>query len=339
MARAAFGSPMAALRQRIVAIQLLVTVLGVLSLVIPATSFAFELAALPRVVDDTRDVAAEVTKAVQRVERKNATRRDSLSAEARHSGAADISAPMLRAAGLEVDAARSQVRTTADRIERRETEIDLLDQQLERQAATQRADAEEAPAAEVEQQGPLGELRAVSAELLEALQRLADAEAEQLVLAEERLALLQSRVELGAIRDLGAFEEDPRVTALRAIVSRQTRDGTRLANEAAAIEPESVASSEQKQLLALQAHDAVARATQRLIDLDLLSIQGQIGFLDELAGNRAVPVRVLRDGRSELDVLRGRLEAQLQELTEERLALTDQRKLIGGQGGEASELV
>ncbi len=95
----------------------------------------------------------------------------------------------------------------------------------------------------------------------------------------------------------------------------------------------------QKQLLELQADDAIARATQRLIDLDLLSIQSQIGFLDELAGNRAVPVRVLRDGRSELGVLRSRLETQLQELTDERLALSDQRKLIDGQGGEASDLV
>jgi small-conductance mechanosensitive channel len=328
MTRGTAGWSAWAVKQRIVALLAVFAALAFLQMWLAAALPASELAdraALQRQIYDAHQVAAEAAKAVPRVREQNRELRARLDIEARELRAVDISAGMLRAAGLDVDAGRSHLRTTMDRIERRDAEIELLQRQVY-------ADSESG------RQLP-SELLAVSTQLVGGLRQLAQAEAEQLALVEERLAMLQERVELPAIRAQSGFEQEPQVAALRAIVSRQTRDGTRLANEAASIASVRAENALQKQLLELQADDAIARATQRLVDLDLLRIGREISILDELLGNRPVPLRVLRHGRQELGVLRARLDAQQRELAAERLALADRRELIHGQGRHAIELV
>jgi small-conductance mechanosensitive channel len=318
--------------------------LATLVLIAAETSFGAEpssVTALQREIEDTRDIAAEVLKAVPRVEQENAELGATLSAAARDLSAADISAPMLQAAGLDVDAVRSHLRTLDNRIEQREAALGLLDQEIEqytssvRQMPTQALVTLAAEAEHHEQR----ELRAIVIELIEGLRRLRDAEAEHLALVEERLALLQSRIELRAIRDNSGFDQDPRIVALRAIVSRLTRDSTRLANQAAAIPPSSTADRIRRRLLELQADDAIARGTLRLADLDLLRIQSHIDFLDDLVDDLSIPVRVLRAGRLELDNLQAQLDDRLMAFDEERRAVAGWRKRIVAQEVESSALI
>lgn len=268
--------------------------LGLLAALLMATSPRADPArieALQQEIDETREIAAEVASAAPRVQRENAEFRAALSAEARTLTEADISAPMLRLAGLDVGAARSHLATLNNGIEQRRAALGLLDEEIARAAATLRAmpaDALATLAAKAEQQ-KLEESQALGFEVIADLRLLRNAEAERLALAEERLALLQSRVELGAVRDQSGFAKDPRALAMRAVISRLTRDSTQLANQAAAIVPISTDERTRKRLLELQADDASARGTLRLADLDLLRTQSQIDFLGDLGGDLSIP--------------------------------------------------
>ena len=319
-------------------------VLGISGTLFAGASFGADqlgVAKLQREINDTQDIAAEVAKAIGRVQQENTALGASLSTAARNLTAADISAPMLQAAGLDVDAVRSHLRTLDNRIEQRAEALGLLDQEINQYTSTIRqtpASTLAMLAAEAEHQEQR-QLRAIISELIEDLHRLRAAEAEHLALAEERLALLQSRVELRAISDNGGFDQDPLVVALRAIVSRLTRDSTRLANEAAAISPSSPADRMRRRILELQADDAIARGTLRLADLDLLRIQSQIDFLEGLVDDLSIPVRVLREGRFELDALQAQLDDRLSEFDEEERVVASRRERIATQTAEASELI
>ena len=318
--------------------------LGALTALFAAPSFGAgptASAVLQREIDETQGMATEALKAVSRVEIENTELRASLSSEGRNLTASDITAPMLQLGSLDVGAARSRLATLDNSIEHRESTLRFFDQEIERDGASlgdMPADSLEKLAAKAEQQ-KLAEARATTVELIENLGQLRVAEAQRLALTEERLALLQSRGELAAIHDNRGIESDPRAVAMRQVVSRLTRDSTALANQAAAIEPASPEGSTRKRLLDLQADDAIARATLRLGDLNLLRALSQIDFLDELSSDLSIPVRVLSDGRLELDQLQTGLDARLEALDDERLNLEGRRALIQGQSLEASEVV
>lgn len=94
--------------------------------------------ALTREIDETRDVAAEVSKALPRVQRENQERRTALSTAGRTLTETEISASMLRLARLDVDSARSRLGTLGNRIEQHESALALLHQQIQQRASTGR---------------------------------------------------------------------------------------------------------------------------------------------------------------------------------------------------------
>ena len=284
---------------------------------------------LAREIDQIRELSSEVSKAVRRVQAENLQLRSTLGREAQRLTANDVTAATLRLARLDAETARLYVTTLDDRIAQREAALSLLDADIEQRAAGPRAcrRARATQDAEPELQQPR-ELHAIGVDLLEGLRKLRKAESERSALTEEWLALLHSRAELRVIGDSAAFDQDPRAVALQAIVARLSRDALRLDNEAGAARPKGAPDPARQRLLRLQAGDAVIRSSVRIADLDLLRMQDQLDFYDDLVGDPAIPVPILHDVLVELDRHRAELGARLAALDRDRLTLEGQRELI-----------
>jgi small-conductance mechanosensitive channel len=286
---------------------------------------------LQREIRETRELAAEVSKAVRRVQAETLGLRRALDAEVQDLTAEDVTATRLRLGRLDADTARLYVTTLRTRIAQHEVALGPLAEDISRRAAGPEA----APATALET--PLREMHAVGVDLLEGLRDLLKAESERLAVAEERLALLRSRAELRTIHDQGVFDRDPRVGAIRAIVSRLARDALRLDNEAGSARPKSAPDPERKRLLQLQAGDAIIRSSVRIADLELIRAGHQLDFYAGLVDDDAIPVRVLHEARAELDDQRARLEDRLAALGGDRLTLEGQRELVRAQAADHAD--
>jgi hypothetical protein len=231
------------------------------------------------------------------------------------------------------------VTTLDNRIAQRESTLRLLEEDINRRAT----DLHDAPASTLDTLGAKAELqqleqvRAGSGALLEGLRKLRSAEAERLALAEERLALLRSRAELRTIYEHGGFDKDPRVVAIRAIISRLARDAVRLDNEAGAARPRSAPDPARKGLLQLQAGDAIIRSSVRVGDLELLRLADQLDSYGDLIGDDSIPVPILDEARGDLDNQRARLDERLAALDGDRLTLAGQRELIRAQAADSKD--
>jgi small-conductance mechanosensitive channel len=249
---------------------------------------------------------------------------------------ADITATMLRLGRLDVDTARLHFTTLENRVAQHVSALNLINEQIgQRATALQRmpANALATLGAKAELQ-QFRELHAIAVDAIEGLRKLQDVESESLALAEERLALLSSRAELRTIDEDGGFDTDPKVVAIRAIVSRLARDAIRLENEAGASRPKSAPDPARQRLLELQAGEAIIRSSVRVADLGLLGVENQLDFYGDLIGDHSIPIPILREARAELDVQRARLEHRLATLHGDRLTVQGQRELILAQAAE-----
>ena len=181
------------------------------------------------------------------------------------------------------------------------------------------------------------ELREVNIDLFDGLRNLQSAEAERLALAEERLALLRSRAELRTIRENGRFDQDPRVVAIRAVISRLARDAVRLDNEAGAARPKSAPDPARKQSPATPGrrcdHPQLRSCRRSRAD----PAANQLDFYGDLIGDDSIPVPILGEAREELDDQRARLEERLAALNGDRLTLEGQRELIRAQAADSAD--
>jgi hypothetical protein len=84
--------------------------------------------AVQREIAETRAIAAEVSKAVRRVQAENLKLPKSLDTEVRNLTAEDVTATTLRLARLDADTARLYVTTLENRIAQREAALRLLGQ-------------------------------------------------------------------------------------------------------------------------------------------------------------------------------------------------------------------
>ena len=135
----------------------------------------------------------------------------------------------------------------------------------------------------------------------------------------------------------GGFDQDPRVVAIRAIISRLARDAVRLDNEAGAARPKAAPDPARKGLLQLQAGDAIIRSSVRVGDLELIGLANQLDFYGDLIGDDSIPVPILDEARAELDDQRARLEERLAALDGDRLTLAGQRELIRAQAADSAD--
>jgi small-conductance mechanosensitive channel len=174
-------------------------------------------------------------------------------------------------------------------------------------------------------------------DLMEGFRRLRSAEAERVALAEERLALLRSRAQLSTIHDVGFFGRDPRVVAIRATVTRLARDALRLDNEAGATGRKAVLDPAQRQLLKLQADDAIVRSSVRVADVELLRIANLLDFYGDLVDDSSIPVSILQQAQLELEHERAGLDDRLGALSADRHTLEGQRELTRAQASGAAD--
>jgi small-conductance mechanosensitive channel len=304
-----------------------------------SASAAADPTGLEREIREAREIAAEVSRAVHRVQTENLKLRSTLGSEVQNLNVEDVTATMLRLGRLDADTARLYVITLENRIANAEAALRLLEEDFERRAA----DLEGAPAAALETLGAqaelqqLWEMRTVRVDLIDGLRNLRDAESERLALAEEHLALLSSRADLRAIHQDERFDRDPRAVALRAIISRLSHDALRLDNEAGTARPKSQPDPARKSLLQLQSGDAIIRSTVRVGDLELIRAENQLEFYENLWRDDSIPVAVLREARAELDDQRARLDDRLAALAGDRLTLEGQRELIRAQAADSAD--
>jgi hypothetical protein len=307
----------------------------------PGASASAERNELRRELEETREIAAEVSKAARRVQAENLKLRTALGREVQNLTGADITARMLRLGRLDADTARLHFTTLENRVAQHVSALNLLSEEIEQRAiALQRmpANALATLGAKAELQ-QFRQLHAIAVDAIEGLRELQNVEAESLALAEERLALLSSRAELRTIHDDGGFDADPKVVALRAIVSRLARDAIRLENEAGASRPKSAPDPARQRLLELQAGEAIIRSSVRVADLGLLGVQNQLGFSGDLIGDHSIPIPILREARVKLDERGAWLEHRLATLHGDRLTVQGQRELLLEQGAESRAAV
>ena len=312
-----------------------------LGLVLPfaSASAAADSAKLEREIRETREIAAEVSRAVHRVQTENLKLRETLGSKVQNLTPEGVTATMLRLGRLDADTARLYVTTLENRIANGEAALRLLEEDFERRAA----DLEGAPEAALETLGAqaelqqLWEMRTVHIDLIDGLRNLRNAESERLALADEHLALLSSRADLRTIHQDRRFDQDPRVVAIRATISRLSHDALRLDNESGTARPKSQPDPARKSLLQLQSGDAIIRSSVRVGDLELIRLADQLDFYGNLVGDDFIPVPVLYEALEELVDQRARLESRLAALSGDRLTLAGQRELIRAQAADSAD--
>ena len=310
-----------------------------LGLVLPfaSASAAADPAGLEREIRETREIAAEVSRAVHRVQTENLKLRRTLGTEVQNLTAEDVTATTLRLGRLDADTARLYVTTLENRIANGEAALRLLEEDFERRAA----DLQGAPETALETLGAqaelqqLREMRTVHIDLIDGLRNLRNAESERLALADEQLALLRSRAELRTIHQ--AWKHSIRIPGWSrfgrpSLACRTTPCGstTSPAQPGRNRQPDPA----RKSLLQLQSGDAIIRSSVRVGDLELIRLADQLDFYGDLVGDDSIPVAILDEAREELDDQRARLEDRLAALSGDRLTLEGQRELVRAQAAE-----
>lgn len=217
-------------------------------------------------------------------------------------GAADVDIAMLRQTRVDVDLLHSRLATLEGRIASRGEQLQSMEQQLERletESDGEQATSIESVLTQVETRVAI-ELRDALKELMATFETLRGLGEARLRVAEDRLALLQSRLELEALGDQRRRISDPRIDLLQDIVATLVRDSAMMSNEAAALAAGPPGQASRKQLLALEADATFVRSDLRQTDLEMLQNTNRLQALETLAEDRAIPVRVLRDARAKV---------------------------------------
>jgi hypothetical protein len=106
-----------------------------LVLAFAAAAAAADPTGLEREIRETREIAAEVSRAVHRVQTENLKLRSTLGSEVQNLNVEDVTAATLRLGRLDADTARLYVTTLENRIANAEAALRLLEEEFERRAA------------------------------------------------------------------------------------------------------------------------------------------------------------------------------------------------------------
>jgi potassium-dependent mechanosensitive channel len=172
----------------------------------------------------------------------------------------------------------------------------------------------------------LRDLRKQMANSIELLSQGRSAVFRRLTLLEERLALAQAHSQIASFDEAKELAQDPRAIALRQIVTRLVEDSVRLGNQAA-----SLTSSElqaRRNLLQMQADRTFLRSNLRAGDIELLGLDKEVGSLQTLLVEPAIPLRLFEDAGSALTGLGERARHRRSAITEVRRQLADQDALF-----------
>jgi potassium efflux system protein len=288
-----------------------------------------DLRAIRSELADQGEMLAEMQADLAPLEQDVARLRERLAAEELSLAGEQIDAAALRRARAELDSSRSRVSVVGGRIEQyRLAERHLRDRiaRIEDQRRLVSDTAEELRLEMAHQL--LGRQVELTLRLAAAFADLQVNLAERERLLEQRLRLLQHRVQIGAIDDAAAFVADERVPMLESVIADLLRRVTRLRAQLAATGGATAADRQQREVLALQADEAVARAFLRQNDLELVLAQNRLDGLAALREDPLIPVRLLQEALIKLDEVNDIADKVAAELTATVKALEAQRALF-----------
>src|SRR3954452_10014054 len=306
----------------------------VLALAWAATAVAQQDAAISRlgkVIAAQEQLNADLRLAAPRAAQEADQESARLDQDERDVEAAGVTMSDLRQARFDADTRRTRLAGVQDRagffadeVRSRDREIALVAQQ-----PPAPADSLEAYAGDL-RLSKLRQLRDRTQDTVDLYRQSAVAITGQLDTLNQRLALLQARVRLGAVDETAELDADPRARALREFVVRTGRESVRLANEASAVDPRSESDSLRKRQLELQADEAFLRSNLRAADIDLLGIDKQLAYLEGIAATERgiLPRRLATEGIAAVGNLDTRLVAHTATIAAMRRSLDDQRSLL-----------
>ena len=286
--------------------------------------------ALQQQIATLQQLRVELEHGHQRVRQGIGALRDRLNREDRKLTTEQVSAPLLRSARLATETGLSRLSALDSRIDYRNRQLRNLDQQISlRDSEIDTLNKETSvPTDATRELQDLRHLRTATAELLATLEALRQSARTRLRLTRERLNLLQSRVQLSHLDGDVSADDSPRIRLLDRVIATLIRDNIRLANDAAGIPADSPGNIARRQLLELQADDAVVRISLRQADLDLLRHRRRLELLNSLPDDHSIPLRILEDADAELDQVRQQLQTGLARLAREDALIDTQSKLL-----------
>jgi small-conductance mechanosensitive channel len=270
---------------------------------------------------DVQRLASELSEAGERLEKRLAEEDASLDRLIRNPDAFPVTFEELRRTRLEVDSLSARLRTAEGRAEYRRVMIERLEATVLAGGNVKSAEA----------------LLEANRSLLTTLNSAIDDATRLLELNQEKLALLQSRMEVRTLIQNAAAQSDPRRELLEQTASMLVRDSARLSNAAAAVEVSGPESEARKRQLDRQSEDAFLRASLRNSDIQWLQMQRHVETLQALTEEPGLPVELLRDGKADLDSLATSIERAQAELQSYRQLLDDQQRLSEGENGTESQ--
>ena len=286
---------------------------------------------LVRAIASQEELNADLQLATPRATQEALQEAAQLDEDERNLDGAVVTMSGLRQARFDADTRRTRLAGVEDRAEFFAGEVRALDREIAvlAQQPPPPQDSLEAYAAKL-RMSRLRQLRDRVQETVDLYRKSAAAIAGQLDTLNQRLALLQARVRLGAVDEAAELDADPRARALREFVVRTGRESVRLANEASGVEPRSEADSLRKRQIELQADTAFLRSNLRAADIDLLGVDKQLAYLKGIAATERgiLPRRLATEGVAAVRRLESRLDARTTAIAGMRRSLDDQRSLL-----------
>jgi len=249
----------------------------------------------------------------------------------------------LRAARLELDQGRTRIAVVRGRIEqylletkRLQATVDGLARDLAERGVQDTEGLRRAVAV-----GLLREQAQQSERLAQAFRDLLRIGTRKVELLEQRLRLLQSRLELGAIGGAAALRDDDRIAMLESVISDFLRRGAQARARMAEIAGTDPEDRERLDQLARQADDAVTRGFLRQNDLELVLAANQLDALGALRGDDLLPLSVLKAAAEGLDQLAEDVARVADSLGQQHVVLDSQQTQLrrrdpAGAGGHGA---
>ncbi len=302
-----------------------------LALPLPATAQEdFSITRLSRSIQGQEQLNADLHAGMSRMRQERASEAARLNAEEADPDGSSLTITVLRQARFEADTRRT-------RLGAMESQIGYFDDELKKLNSRIAELTSKVPAAPTTleeyaagvQLGLLQQLRDTTQQTLDLLHQGGTEISARLALLNNRVALLEGRIRLGALDESAELAGDPRAVALRDFVERTGRESVRLANAAGEIEPASSGEQLRKRVLELRADEAFLRSSLRAADIELLGIEKQLAYLSRIATESdTLPARLATEALDLLDRQNERLDRRMEALADVRRRLDDQRALL-----------
>jgi small-conductance mechanosensitive channel len=149
-----------------------------------------------------------------------------------------------------------------------------------------------------------------------------DVLAAQAVIAEDRLELAQSRIQVADFDNAADVAQDAKTQLVAGLIDRLLDQGLRLRLEATQMEPSTETGPARAIQLEYSGELALIRSNLRLIDLELFRLDARRASVAAIGDDPDMPVHALHEARRELDGLLSRLGAIAEEVRAENRRVT-----------------